>query len=139
MGARVTRDGVAAEDLSDFGAGQGVDVVEGDAHLVGDEVLAAHALELGGVECVRITGDERNGDLAEAVVGGTHDRGVVDERRQSQHHLDVVGQDLVAAAVDDVADAALDPDEAVVVDAGDVAGADEAVGVERLSIDSPVA
>ena len=53
-------------------------------------------------------------------------------RREAQHLLDRVREDLVAAAVDEVAGPALDPHEALVVDAGEVAGVDEAVGVDAL-------
>ena len=46
--------------------------------------------------------------------------------------LDLVGEHLQAAAVDHRADAAVDPHEAVVVDAGEVAGAQPAVGGDPI-------
>ena len=46
--------------------------------------------------------------------------------------LDLVGEDLQAAAVDHRADAPVDPHEAVVVDAGEVAGAQPTVGGDAI-------
>ena len=53
--------------------------------------------------------------------------------REAQHLLDLLGEDLVAAAVDEVAGAALDPDEPVAVDACEVAGVHVAVGVDPVA------
>ena len=64
--------------------------------------------------------------------GTPDDARVVDAGHEPQHLLDVVGEHLVAAPVDHVADPALDPHEAVGVHAGQVAGVDEAVGVDAI-------
>ena len=65
------------------------------------------------------------------VVGGDHDR-VAEQAEAHERLLHVDRRDLLAAALDDVVLAALDPDEAVGVGVAEVAGA-EAVFRERRS------
>ena len=74
--------------------------------------------------------DVRDRNLAQPVVGYPDDRGLGDTRDHLQHLLDVLGKDLVAAAVDDVAGPAFYPHETLVVDARQVAGVDVSVFVD---------
>ena len=104
--------------------------MERDGHLVGDQVFAAQPRQ--DAVANRTADEERHGHFTEALVRHSDDRCVIDCRRQAQHLFHGVGEHLVAAAVDEVTGPALDPHEAVVVDASEVARVDEPVGVDPL-------
>src|SRR5262249_59166521 len=82
---------------------------------------------------VGVADDERDGNLTQARVGRADDGGVSHTRSGAQHLLHLARHDLVAATVDDFTDAALDPDEPVLVDAGEVTGPQVPVGVEPVA------
>ena len=103
-------------------------------HLVRDELVTAQRLERGRIG---VADEERHRHLAEAGVGRAHDGGVAHFGRAAQDLFDLRREHLVPPAVDDVADATLDPHEPVGVDAGDVAGPQVAVGVEPVGQAAP--
>ena len=80
-----------------------------------------------------VADDERHRHLTEPVVGHADHRRLRDPGREAEHFLDLFGEDLVAAAVDEVAGSPFDPHEAVGVDAGEVAGVHVAVGVDPVA------
>ena len=85
--------------------------------------------------------DERDADLAPALVGHADDRGVGDRRVLVQHGLDLGRVDVLAAGDDQLLQPAADPVVALVVALGDVAGQQPAVaerGRGRLVV-APVA
>src|SRR5438445_9041093 len=71
-----------------------------------------------------MTYEEGHRHFAEPLVGDADDGRVAHAGRGLQYLLDVRGEHLVATTVDDIADAALDPDEAIAVDACEIAGAE---------------
>ena len=79
--------------------------------------------------------DERDGHLAAVVVGDAEHRDVGDLRVRVEHVLDFLGRDVLALADDDVLEAAGDDDGAVLVEARQVAGVEEAVGGERVGVE----
>ena len=75
--------------------------------------------------------DDRADLLAEHVVRDADHRGVDDRRVLEQRGLDLDAVHVLAAADDHVLGPVDDEDEALVVDAGDVAGVQPAVGEGR--------
>ena len=117
-----------SEHLAHLVAGQGVERLEARGDLVRREVLAAQRLERVGVDrCARAWHHERPRHLAQAVVGDAGHRALGHVGREADHLGDLLGEDLEAAAVDHVRDATLDPEEALVVDAAEIAGVEPAV------------
>src|SRR5439155_27207205 len=95
-------------------------------HLVAGDSLAAPSAERFGVEAV--PGDDvGDGDLATLRVGPTEDRGFGDGGVGEQQLLDLDGIELGPLVVDHVVGAALEVEEAVGVDGGEVAGIEPAV------------
>ena len=76
--------------------------------------------------------DERFGHLAGFLVGERDHGRVGDRRVREQERLQFGGGDLVALVLDQLLDPVDDPQRAVLLDAGDVAGVQPAVGVDRL-------
>ncbi len=102
--------------------------------LLGDLGASRNCAHLGEAE-LAVPGradDEGAGALAEPLVGHRHDRDLAHRRVRVQQLLDLGDRDLLAAAVDHVLDPAGDPQEAVVVDRRQVAGAVPAVRRHRL-------
>jgi hypothetical protein len=129
IAGRQRRHQVTAQHLAHLAARERVDAMKGHRHLVGDELLAARRLERGRL---RLADEERHWHLAEARIGRAHHRRVAHPGRVPQDLLHLCGHDLVAAAVDHVADATFDPHESVVVNASKVTGAEVPVGVEPV-------
>ena len=73
-------------------------------------------LHLGQGERLAVDDDVGAGALAQPRVGHGDDGGRGDARVAEQQQLDLLGVDLLAAAVDQVLDAALDGDVALAVD-----------------------
>src|SRR5205085_12689044 len=119
------------KDFADLAARQRIDTVERDRCLVRREVGTAEAAQLVIARGTR-RHDEGDGYLAETRVRYADNRGVGDTGSEPQDLLDLLREHLVAAAVDDVTRPALDPHEAVGVDAGEVASVDVPVGVDSL-------
>ncbi len=82
--------------------------------------------------------DERHDHLAAVFVGDAEHRDVGDRRVRVEHVFDFLGRDVLALADDDVLDPAGDEDRAVLVEAAEVAGVQEAVGGERVRVERAV-
>ena len=80
--------------------------------------------------------DDRADPLAAFGVGEADDRDVLDLRVRVEQVLDLLGADVLALADDDVLEPAGEHDVPVVADVAQVAGPEEAVGVERVAVSS---
>ena len=135
MGGSQPLDELAGQDLADLVAGQRVDRLEAGRHLVRRQVLAAQRVEraVGVRRRRRSRDDERPRHLAEPVVGRRRRRR---RRRPSGARRSTSstspGYTFSPPRLIMSRHPALDPHEALVVDAADVAGAEPAVGGEPV-------
>src|SRR6266700_2976233 len=101
--------------------------------LVGREALARERDKLALVQRPRAGRDDEGGPLlAPALAGQPRDRDLSDRRMRLQHELDLTRINVESTRDDQLLQPAPDGERAVVADLTHVAGAQEAVGGERL-------
>jgi len=107
--------------------------------LLGDLVFRHVGLHGSQIELMsRAQRDEGAGAFSQPRVGIADQRGREHRRVLEQQVLDLDDRHVLAAADDDVLDAAVDADVALVVQIGEVAGVEPPAGVERLDVASLV-
>ena len=112
------------EDLADLGAGERGHVVVDGGRLVGSKVGSNRGVE---DFVVDVADDCGHGNFAESLVGRSEDGDIVDTGDRAEDFFDLMGKDLVTAAIDEIAGATLDPDEVGVVDSRQITRPHEAI------------